>query len=300
MEDKWQFLRPWRETLRECKSLHDSLAVEDSREFRASQLPVRASLRCWPSLPKGYEQLAGRCAIPIPFPADIASRRDARKLQRIREAVELFNVLAAVSRPAFLQLLGDFVVVADNFADLFTPDLIFVFPVWECYLVGTVASEDDVADGSTVSWGALFGCSEDPRQHSTEFCAAMEKLEDMRREVTGALCDFMGRQATAEWSEGCNVIEWTAEHVAIPTNGVQDAARCKVAVASADFFSRELSSLLEVDVPAVVQLCAVSDSAKMLEMWERMPPNPEALTVETMKPRFAAPGGVSIATALSH
>lgn len=70
--------------------------------------------------------------------------------------MELFNVLATVSRPAFLQLLADFVVVADNFDDLYTPDFMFVFPVWECYLVGTVGSEDVVSEGATVSWGLFL------------------------------------------------------------------------------------------------------------------------------------------------
>ncbi|KAE8996398.1 hypothetical protein PR002_g19334 [Phytophthora rubi] len=297
MEDKWAFLQPWQEILHECKTLHDSLDVVDSREFRASHLPVRASLRCWPSLPKGYEQLAGRCVLPIPFPA---SRHDGEKLQRIREAMELFNVLATVSRPAFVQLLADCVVVADNFDDLLTPDFLFVFPVWECYLVGTVGSEDVVAEGSTVSWGALFGCPDDPREYSTEFCAAMETLEEMRRQVTEALCDFMGRQATPEWGEGCSEIEWTAEHVAVPTKGVQDAATSIGAELSVDSFSRKLGSLFDVDVPAVVQLCAVSDCTKMLKTWEDLAPSSEILSVETMKPNFSAPGGANVATALSR
>ncbi|OWY94265.1 hypothetical protein PHMEG_00036057 [Phytophthora megakarya] len=103
---------------------------------RLSCLPVHASIRCWPSLPKGYDQLAGRCWIPVPFPADLVLRRDRKKLQRIREALELFNTLATVNRRAFLHLLTEFVVVADHFDDIFTPDMIFASPVWECYLVG--------------------------------------------------------------------------------------------------------------------------------------------------------------------
>ncbi|GMF39650.1 unnamed protein product [Phytophthora fragariaefolia] len=300
MEQKWSFLVPWREILRECKIRHDGLDVVHSRDFRASNLPVHASLRCWPSLPQGYDQLVSRCSIPVPFPADDASRRDGEKLQRVREAVELFNVLATVSRPAFVQLLGEFVAVVDVVDDLFTPDFMFVFPVWECYLVGTVGSEDPVTDGSTVSWGALFGCPHDPRQYSSAFCAAMDKLEEMRHHVTGGLCDFMGRQATAEWSDGCNVVEWTAEHVAVPTRGVQEAANSETTRSSVGSFSRQLGDLLSANVPAVVQLCAVSDSTRMLKRWERSPPNSEPMSVETMKPRFAALGVANLTAALSH
>ncbi|OWY91412.1 hypothetical protein PHMEG_00040017 [Phytophthora megakarya] len=108
-------------------------------------------------MPKGYEQLAGRCWIPVPFPADVVLRRDRKKLQRIHEALELFNTLATVNRRAFLHLLVEFVVVADHFDDIFTPDMIFVSSVWECYLVGRLDSEEVVT-----RWGELFGCGEDP------------------------------------------------------------------------------------------------------------------------------------------
>ncbi|KAG7386577.1 hypothetical protein PHYPSEUDO_015485 [Phytophthora pseudosyringae] len=297
MDAKFAFLQPWQGAIRACKSLHDRLRVEDSREFRASQLPVHASIRCWPALPKGYELLAGRCWIPVPFPADAALRGDRERLRRIREALELFNLLAVVSRPAFLHLLAEFVVVADTFDDLFTPDFLFVHPVWECYLVGTLSSEDVVAKDGDTTWGELLGCPEDPVQYSAEFRAAMEKLEGMRRELMGVLCAFVGRQAVAEWGHPSNVIEWTAEHVAIPTKGTQ---RSRTLLSTTDTFLREIDAILKTEVPPVVQLCTVSDAAAMVKMWEQLHVNTTPLAVETMQPRFAAPGGMYLTAALSR
>ncbi|KAL4139121.1 hypothetical protein PRIC2_002619 [Phytophthora ramorum] len=302
MDDKWAFLRPWRQMLQECKTLHDSLDSSNSRDFRASNLPVHASVRCWPSLPKGYQALGGRCSIPIPFPANAAIRRDRVKVQGIREAVEIFNVLATVSRAAFLELVAEFVVVADNFDDLFTPDYIFVFPVWECYLVGTLGSEDIVANEAAVTWGTLFGCPDDPMEYSTEFRGAMDALEIMRKQVTGALCDFMGRRAKAEWGDASSVIEWTAEHAAIPTKGAQvhEENKCESDLSTVDSFSHQLRKLFEIKVPSVVQLCAVGDSAKMLRTWEQTPPNLAPQTVEALKPMFSASGSAELTNALAY
>ncbi|KAK1943403.1 hypothetical protein P3T76_004799 [Phytophthora citrophthora] len=288
MTDKFSFLQPWQAVIRECKVLHDSFDVVDSREFRASQLPIHASICCWPALPNGYEQLAGRCSIPVPFPAELTLRGNRERMRQIREALELFNVLAVVNRPAFLHFLAECIVVADNFADLFTPDFIFVHPVWECYLVGTLRSEDVEQGTGCVTWGELFGCDEDPVQYSEEFCVAMDKLEKMRYEVNGVLSDFMGRQATVEWGNPRNSIEWTAEHVMMPTKGTQ--------ISSVDSFPRQFDALLRTEVPVVVQLCAVLDATKMCEELEL---NSTLQSVETMQPNFSAPGGWQLAAALS-
>ncbi|KAG1710026.1 hypothetical protein DVH05_017035 [Phytophthora capsici] len=290
MTNKFSFLQPWQAIVRECKALHESFDVVDSREFRASHLPVHASICCWPALPKGYGQLAGKCSIPVPFPADRTLRGYRERMRRIREALELFNVLAAVNRPAFLQLLAECVIVADNFADLFTPDFIFVHPVWECYLVGTLSSQDVVAAGKgCTTWGELFGCYEDPVQYSEEFCIAMDKLEKMRREVDVVLSDFMGKQTTVEWGDPRNSIEWTAEHVMMPTKGTQ--------IVSVSSFPRQINKILRTEVPVVVQLCAVSDPAKMCE---QLALNSTPQNVETMQPQFSAPGGWQLTAALSR
>lgn len=56
---------------------------------------------------------------------------DERDQQRIREAMELFTMLAAVSNKVFLSLVAKYMKV-DCFAE--HPDA--VFPVWFCKLVG--------------------------------------------------------------------------------------------------------------------------------------------------------------------
>ncbi|OWY98232.1 hypothetical protein PHMEG_00031047 [Phytophthora megakarya] len=142
-----------------------------------------------PSLPKGYDQLAGRCSLPVPFPADVVLRRDRKKLQRIREALELLAALATVNSCAFLHLLTEFVVVADHFDDIFRPDLIFVSPVWECYLVGRLDSEEVVG-----TWKELFGCGEDLMEYSEEFGVVMGKFESYEKETMKVLQDYIGHQ----------------------------------------------------------------------------------------------------------
>ncbi|OWZ08916.1 hypothetical protein PHMEG_00018471 [Phytophthora megakarya] len=141
--------------------------------------------------------------------ANVMLRREYKKLQRICEALELFNALATMNRRAFLHLLVEFVVVADHFDDIFTPDLIFVSPVWKCYVVGRLDSEEVVT-----TWGELFGCGEDPMEYSEEFHVAMGKLEIMKEETMDVLQDFIGQQTAVEWCDPTVVIEWTAEHVA--------------------------------------------------------------------------------------
>ncbi|EGZ13073.1 hypothetical protein PHYSODRAFT_334885 [Phytophthora sojae] len=165
MDIKWAFLVPWCEVFAECKAISE---VVDT-----SKAPVTASLRCWQPLPPppARESLAGRCMIPVPFWAETGSRYDRKRLQRAREAVELFNMLAM------------FVTVVDSIEELFTDDLKFVKPIWECVLVGKLSKFDPVATQAKVTWGQLLGCQNNPMQYSDEFRAAMGKLEAMRRQL---------------------------------------------------------------------------------------------------------------------
>ncbi|OWY94962.1 hypothetical protein PHMEG_00035169 [Phytophthora megakarya] len=157
-----------------------------------------------------------------PFLADVALRRDRKMLQRIREALDMFNALTTVNRRAFQHLLVEFVVVADHFDDIFTPDLIFVSPVWECYLVRRLDSEEAVG-----TWGELLGFGEDPMVYSEEFGVAMGKLEIMKEKTMKVLQDFIGQQTAVEWCDPTVVIEWTAEDMSVLTRGVQVATTSK-------------------------------------------------------------------------
>ncbi|POM63538.1 Hypothetical protein PHPALM_21042 [Phytophthora palmivora] len=293
MDEKFAFLQPWQNAIRECKILHDSIHVVDTREFRASHLLVQCT----------HQFIAGRH-----YRKDMNNWLEDARFRYLFQLMWRFDVTAkdcnesvklwSCSILAFLQLLGEFVVVADHFNDLLTPDLIFVHPVWECYLVGTLNSEEVVA-----TWGKLFGCEKDPMQYSEEFRVAMRNLEVMARDAMSLFDDFMGRQTTAEWCNKNIVIEWTAEHVAIPTKGIQVVTTRKEVISIVNSLSPRFDAVFDTNVPEVVQLCAVSDPANMLKTWEQLPPSSAPQTVEsleTMKPRFSARGMSELTLALSR
>ncbi|KAF1778661.1 hypothetical protein GQ600_9929 [Phytophthora cactorum] len=102
------------------------------------------------------------------------SRYDRTRLQRAREAVELFKMLAIVDRITFLEFLWHFVIIVDNIEDLFRDELKFVQPIWELRVIGKVSKHDPVA------WGQLLGCQYNPMDYSKDFQSAMKKLEATR------------------------------------------------------------------------------------------------------------------------
>ncbi|KAJ8526018.1 hypothetical protein ON010_g15165 [Phytophthora cinnamomi] len=171
-----------------------------------------------------------------------ASKRDRERLQRIREA-------------GAVQCTCD-----DNFNDMFTPDYILVFPIWECYLVGTLSSEDAVAVQATVTWGDLFGCPEDPNKYLSEFRQAMETLEAMRRQMAGVLSEFMGLQAEGD----CNCDTFKAL------------------------------------IPPVVHLSAFDDTTNALQAVGAIAPSSMTRAVETIVSMFSAPGTALVTMALAR
>lgn len=130
----WVALVPWIEAL--CGSL----------SFRELQIPcLHADFKCWPFQWIGEwdenEEPAAIGSIFLVFSADPTNRENNReRLQRVREAIEILNMLAMVNNRAFIQIASRFMTVEEeNDDNNGAPRL--VCPMWKCRLVGGIPVE---------------------------------------------------------------------------------------------------------------------------------------------------------------
>ncbi|KAE9082561.1 hypothetical protein PF010_g21539 [Phytophthora fragariae] len=252
MTTEWEFLQPWRLSLLTVLQLPD--AVQDTGH-------IRATLQCWSdALPNDQKFVTpDACSLRVNFPTDPELRSDRESMQRIREALELFDFLAAVDNAAFELLLADYLIVRQPLQEGTERRPHVFWPTWELQLAGTLANGDVVATESSVTWGELFGCPDDPWGSSEAFRAAMTKL---RRMKLGRGGNHHNKIATNSWQ----VFTGTVSDVLLVVSDqklVREEQRIRPSP-----WSRALHKLLELQVPHVVQLKAVDDTAKMMATWQ--------------------------------
>ncbi|RAW21517.1 hypothetical protein PC110_g22039, partial [Phytophthora cactorum] len=249
MEEDWAFLQPWLETLTGfLRHEHN-----DDLEERG----VLASFECWPDAYTQRQKFmtANKCFLRVAFPTDRQLRSDRAALQRVREAMELFDRLAAVDNEAFEELLSQFLIHrAEPRPGTKRMPPVF-WPTWECQLTGTLPVGDYVAGKTAVTWGELFGCPEDPWENSLEFRAAMAKLGRLELGTGGNRHNMF---ATNSWQ-----IFGDAKLVRGDQKLVSQLQRVRPSP-----MSREINKLFELPVPPVAQLLAVGDYAKMMKTWK--------------------------------
>ncbi|EGZ13057.1 hypothetical protein PHYSODRAFT_334876 [Phytophthora sojae] len=174
-EATWEFLQPWVDAFRSRVTLNGP---------KAATAYVLGSLDYWTFSQDGFPVAIDTFALYLSFPADEATRtRDRQLLQTVREALELFTIIAAADNPAIVQVLAEFVskvkiVVDDERGN--KPHL--VLPDWKCWLDGRLSESDPLARQPSITWGDLYGCPEDPETNSLEFRAAKENSRDWRRD----------------------------------------------------------------------------------------------------------------------
>jgi len=275
----WPLLQPWLE------ALTSRLIIQ---EFPHPCL--RLDIKCRP--PSLAVEYLGRDAavvngsIFLIFFSDDQNRQDAAR-QRIREGMELLNMLAMVDNSAFVDMMSTFTVL-DRPDDDNGPYL--VCPVWKCRLLGTLSGEDPVATEESVSWGQLLGFPECP---SAEFRHVMDEL-------------IQASTTTGDWWNARVVLEWTTHHDTVPTRGGQRNPWGDLEPTSTpEQFAREFGKRLGFDVPPIVHLSDLTDSSALLAKWGwegRQRPQEHELEVRawTLRSDFTGPNVREVTAALAR
>ncbi|EGZ13060.1 hypothetical protein PHYSODRAFT_334877 [Phytophthora sojae] len=246
-------LVPWIEAL--CGSL----------SFRELQIPcLHADFKCWPFQWIGEwdenEEPAAIGSIFLVFSADPTNRENNReRLQRVREAIEILNMLAMVNNRAFIQIASRFMTVEEeNDDNNGAPRL--VCPMWKCRLVGGIPVESPLATQSSVSWAELLGFPDDPWEYSAEF-----------REMMGNLAAMSGK--SGDWWNSYTVVEWRTGPNAMPIRGIQrNPWGDSEPTSTPEMFARELGKRMDFFVPPAVHASIACSIAPLLDAWKDREP----------------------------
>ncbi|KAE9351252.1 hypothetical protein PR003_g4977 [Phytophthora rubi] len=145
----WQFLQPWALALNRVLVHLEQLSDESAKTL--------VEIECFPEnfdytgfgFPKTVIQES--YVLLLAIPADAATRGDRQHLQRVREAIDLFQVLALVNSAAFADLIFDF------YDGVSGPNCVIRLE-WRLFLIGSIAPDDPAATKPTlqsvVSWRA--------------------------------------------------------------------------------------------------------------------------------------------------
>ncbi|KAE9221147.1 hypothetical protein PF005_g7210 [Phytophthora fragariae] len=172
----WQFLQPWALALNRVLVHLEQLSDESAKTL--------VEIECFPEnfdytafgFPKTVIQES--YVLLLAIPADAATRGDRQHLQRVREAIDLFQVLALVNSAAFADLIFDF------YDGVSGPNCVIRLE-WRLFLIGSIAPDDPAATKPTVTWGELLGFPGNPWDISSDFCDAMRRVKDMARPTSG-------------------------------------------------------------------------------------------------------------------
>jgi hypothetical protein len=276
----WPTLLPWLDAL--CGSLC----------FQEIQDPcMHINIKCCPSqwdtdFDENDEPVADG-SIYLIFFANGDSRANRERMKKVREAMEILNLLATVDNNAFVGITSQFMTIDAVDGDD-TPRV--VCPTWKCHLVGGLPA-GDTATQLSVSWAELLGLQGDS-WGSPEFRDIMDQLATMS-------------DKSGEWWHSHSVVEWRTKHMAVPIRGLQrNPWGDSEPTSTAEMFARELGRRLDFHVPPVVQLCATSDLSSLLDAWRTQEPELPIHLLEnrltTLKSDFAGPAVVELAAALAR
>lgn len=193
-----------------------------------------------------------------------ACRQDRAKLQRLREAIELFTMLAFVDNEAFRELLH-----ADTwFHDFIQPyargEEKF-YPEWLLYLVETPSPEDIAANQTPISWERCLI----PRRPAGELAG----ISDSNTRVGSHGCRRICKGA--QQSVRFHVDDWTLWPYR--SRGTQTSI---LPADSPNPFSTQVRNLLDGLVPPVVQMRAVRHSYAIVQQVD--PPHSNLKVVLTL------------------
>jgi hypothetical protein len=282
MDARWAILQPWLDALQAVL-----VRAGETSPRQDEQRSACATLSCWPAIWDVGGVIAER-TLYVELPADQASRQEPYHLQRIREAVTIFETLAIVDIAAFEACL------AEHLRAHQTEDEppIAVWPAWRLSLGGFLSADDAVAQAPYVTWGELlFGRREDMWEHSPGFCGAMKRLQD---EGAGLVNSHRIHNASIEWEVQIELMHIT---------GKQHLKRVKQTFRP---LSGELEKLMMMEAPPIFVIESVSDSIALLKAWQAAPIarhvgiEAEVETTSTNLAKYEASGIGQVAAGLAH
>jgi hypothetical protein len=250
MANAWSFLHPWREALVGYLRLEPNGDLEERG--------VLASFECWPDATKQYQKFitAEKCFLHVEFPTDPSERSNRQRLQRVREAVELFDRLAAVDNAAFESLLSEFLIYRSPRRTGTARRPHVVWPTWEFQLTGPLPPGDATESQSAVTWGQLLGCPDDPWKTSSAFRSAMGTLKATALGTGGNRHNFF---VSAFWQvHGHEMLLEGSQKLVSPMQRVRPKP-----------LSREVHNLLELNAPPVAHVLAVGRKAALIRTWQK-------------------------------
>ncbi|KAE9019266.1 hypothetical protein PF007_g7276 [Phytophthora fragariae] len=238
----WQFLQPWALALNRVLVHLEQLSDESAKTL--------VEIECFPEnfdytafgFPKTVIQES--YVLLLAIPADAATRGDRQHLQRVREAIDLFQVLALVNSAAFADLIFDF------YDGVSGPNCVIRLE-WRLFLIGSIAPDDPAATKPTVTWGELLGFPGNPWDISSDFCDAMRRVKDMARPTSG---EEVGLSNNIFWYVTCD---------GISVRGEQDPPQDKRYTSLLEF-SRRVGNCIEMEAPPVVQVGVVGDGSELV------------------------------------
>lgn len=296
---RWEFLRPWIDVLRS--------GVQPVTVGPMAPASLEVTLHCWSMPATGRLQRMRDCQIIVQFPADAASRADTQRLQKLREAIELLNALAAVDSQAFQTLLADLIQHNEEFMRAYAGNLdgVRAHPEWTCQLMGSLARDDFASTHSPVNWGELFGCPRDPWESSDAFRAAALQIEAM-----DTLPPQRGLMFSTKWKtlqDAVPVTAWREEPSdawggATPINAWEESGtdaygerlphpmKDTLTRPTEMHFVREMRRRWQGVVPVIAQVAAVRFGLDVFNAWARSGQPQENLTHGiTRTPHFESP-----------
>ncbi|KAE8973668.1 hypothetical protein PR003_g27644 [Phytophthora rubi] len=193
----------------------------------------------------------------------------------------------SLAERTFKNLLSDLVGAVESTC--------IIHPVWECALEGTLSVEDPIAKQPKVTWGAIFGCPDDPWEYSSKFRDAMLKLEAMDEES--------GEEEGEGDSYGGEIdssLNWYLQHEAVPMNGIQETKSYSASKSTREELSRKLGELFGLDVPPMVHVCAVQESAPVVKYWRQLDTDVVLLDAIEIYPTFVGSGVPELTAALAR
>ncbi|EGZ13138.1 hypothetical protein PHYSODRAFT_302860 [Phytophthora sojae] len=212
MDSKWAFLHPWLSTLRASMLLYGELEPGSPRAVNPTLFYLRLSV-------------------------DELNRQDRKRVQHLREAIELISAVGVVDNKAYTDLMGrHFHIPAVN-----ARYGVQLSPAMDILLLRYF----------TVSRPRCNAVPHDPSMNSTEFREAMDKLEAMGLNEALKLYDFS--EFTLEWDIKNSTVNAEGQCEADPPG---DAPKP---------LSTQLKKLLDADVPPVVQLFATGNAENVMK-----------------------------------
>ncbi|KAE8976877.1 hypothetical protein PF011_g23878 [Phytophthora fragariae] len=95
-------------------------------------------------------------------------------------------------------------------------------------------------------------------------------------------------------------LNWYLQHEAVPMNGIQETKSYSASKSTREELSRKLGELFGLDVPPMVHVCAVQESAPVVKYWRQLDTDVVSLDAIEIYPTFVGSGVPELTAALAR